>query len=80
MQSLPDGFSLVMLAPIKNSGTDRVARKAPLCAHANLFAGCSAQLINALLHTFPKNKEGPLQTFQVTETEKKGYALQLGQR
>lgn len=78
MQSLPDGFSLVMLTPIKNSDRDRVARKAPLCAHANLFAGCRAQLINAPLHTFPKNKEGTLQTFRVRDC--KGYALQLEQR
>lgn len=57
MQRLLDGFSLATLMPIKRSGTDRVARKAPLCTHANLFAGCGAQLIKAPLHTFPKTKK-----------------------
>jgi len=57
MHCLPDGFSLATLTSIKRSCTDRVARKAPLCTHANLFTGCSAQLIKAPLHTFPKTKK-----------------------
>lgn len=65
MQCLPAGFSLAMLTPIKCSSTDRVARGAPLCTDANLFAGFSTQLMKVLLHTFSKPKKEHLEAQRV---------------
>lgn len=65
MQCLPAGFSLATLTPIKCSSTDRVARRAPLCTHANLFAGFSTQLMKVLLRTFPKPKKEHLEAQRV---------------
>lgn len=65
MQCLPAGFSLATLTPIKCSSTDRVARGAPLCTDANLFAGFSTQLMKLLLHTFPRPKKEHLEAQRV---------------
>lgn len=56
-----------------------MARRAPLCTHANLFAGCSRQVVEALLHAFPKAKEECCRRLEALVLERGHTQLDQGQ-